>query len=100
MDELRGKVALVTGGASGIGRALALACAGEGMDVAIGDLELDRAEAVAAEAQARGVKAIAVRADVTGRASMEALAARTYEEFGAAHLLCCNAGVFFFKSMD
>jgi NAD(P)-dependent dehydrogenase (short-subunit alcohol dehydrogenase family) len=99
MDELRGKVAVVTGGASGIGRGLALACADEGMDVVIGDVEIDRAEAVAAEAQAKGVKAIAAHADVTDRASMEALAARTYEEFGAAHLLCCNAGVFFFKSM-
>ena len=97
MDELRGGVAVVTGGASGIGRALALACAAEGMRVVIADLDVERAEGVVAEIAGSGGSAIAVRTDVSDRASVDALAARTLEEFGQTNLLFCNAGVFFFK---
>ena len=65
MQELNGKVAVVTGGGSGIGRAMALAFADEGMDVAIGDIESGPAEAVADEIRAKGRRAIAVTCDVT-----------------------------------
>ena len=93
MRELNGKVAVVTGGGSGIGRAMALAFADEGMDVAIGDIEADAGEAVAEEVRAKGRRAIAVACDVTDIASVRALAARTRAELGGAHVVCNNAGV-------
>jgi NAD(P)-dependent dehydrogenase (short-subunit alcohol dehydrogenase family) len=91
--ELGGKVAVVTGGASGIGRGMVLAFADAGMHVAIADIELGAAEKVADEARERGVKALAVATDVASRDSVEALAVRVYGELGAAHVLCNNAGV-------
>jgi len=74
--ELRNKIAVVTGGGSGIGRGMAHAFAGEGMNVVIGDIEREPAEAVAAELRERGVRAIAVQADVAEPASVDGLAAR------------------------
>jgi NAD(P)-dependent dehydrogenase (short-subunit alcohol dehydrogenase family) len=91
--ELRGRVAVVTGGGSGIGRALCLALAGAGCDVAVADIEGDAAAAVAAEVAAHGVGAIAVTADVTSDADVESLAHRTLDELGGAHVICANAGV-------
>ena len=93
MRELDGKVAVVTGGGSGIGRAMALAFADEGMDVAIGDIEAGPAEAVAGEVRAKGRRAIAVVCDVAAVASVRALAASTRAELGGAHVVCNNAGV-------
>ena len=93
MQELNGKVAVVTGGGSGIGRAMALAFADEGMDIAIGDIESGPAEAVAEEVRAKGRRAIAITCDVTDIASVRALAARTKAELGGAHVVCNNAGV-------
>jgi NAD(P)-dependent dehydrogenase (short-subunit alcohol dehydrogenase family) len=97
MRELTGKVAVVTGGGSGIGRALALACAEAGVDVVVADIEAAQAEAVAAEVRAAGRRALAVQTDVSKPESLEALADRAYGEFGAVHLLFNNAGVLFFK---
>ena len=93
MQELNGKVAVVTGGGSGIGRAMALAFADEGMDVAIGDIESGPAEAVAEEVRAKGRRAIAVTCDVADAASVRALAEATRSELGGAHVVCNNAGV-------
>jgi len=93
MRELGGKVAVVTGGASGIGRGMVLAFADAGMHVAIADVEPAAAEKVADEVRARGVKALVVATDVASRDSVEALASRVYAELGAAHVLCNNAGV-------
>lgn len=93
MRELAGKVAVVTGGGSGIGAALVRAFAREGMDVVIADVDLGAAEKVADEARALGRRALALRTDVTDRASVEALAERTWAELGACHVLCANAGV-------
>ncbi len=93
MQDLNGKVAVVTGGGSGIGRAMALAFADEGMDIAIGDIESGPAEAVAEAVRAKGWRAIAVTCDVTDIASVRALAARTKAELGGAHVVCNNAGV-------
>ena len=93
MRELGGKVAVVTGGGSGIGRGLVLAFAQAGMHVAIADVEHASAEKVADEARALGVKALAVATDVARRDSVEALAERVFGELGAAHVLCNNAGV-------
>jgi NAD(P)-dependent dehydrogenase (short-subunit alcohol dehydrogenase family) len=93
MDQIRGKTAVVTGGGSGIGRALVLAFAGEGMNVAVADIEAGPAEAVASEARARGVKALAITCDVSSRASVGALADAAFAAFGHVDLLCNNAGV-------
>ena len=93
MLELRDKVAVVTGGGSGIGAALARAFAAQGMDVAVADVDVAGAEKVAADVRAAGRRALAVPTDVSEFSSVEALAARTYDELGACHVLCANAGV-------
>lgn len=93
MRDLKGKTAVVTGGGSGIGRALCLSLAAEGMNVAVADIELAAAEAVATEVRERGVKAIGARCDVADRGSMTALAEAVVAAFGAVHVLCNNAGV-------
>jgi NAD(P)-dependent dehydrogenase (short-subunit alcohol dehydrogenase family) len=91
--DLRGKTSVVTGGASGIGRALAVRFAREGANVVVADLDAAGMEAVASEARGLGVKALTVRTDVSELAQVEALAARAFEAFGAVHVLCNNAGV-------
>ena len=93
MDELSGKVALVTGAGSGIGRGIALACADEGMHVVLADVQPGTAQAVAVEVEAREVQALAVDLDVTDTVGYEWLAERVYEEFGEVNLLVNNAGV-------
>jgi NAD(P)-dependent dehydrogenase (short-subunit alcohol dehydrogenase family) len=100
MRDLAGKVAVVTGGGSGIGAALGHAFAAEGMDVIVADIELEAAERVAAELRAQGARALAVRTDVSNRESVEALAERTYAEFGACHVLCNNAGVLMMGALE
>ncbi len=70
--RLQGKVAVVTGGAQGIGRGIVLCMATEGADLAIADLKVEKAEAVAAEVRALGRKAIVVKTDVTKPADFEA----------------------------
>jgi NAD(P)-dependent dehydrogenase (short-subunit alcohol dehydrogenase family) len=93
MEKLSGKVAVVTGGGSGIGEALVCAFAAEGMHVVVADIEGDAAERVARSARESGVGAISVRTDVADPDSVHALADTVYAEFGAAHVLCNNAGV-------
>jgi len=91
ISDFRGKVAVVTGAGSGIGRALALRSATEGMHVVAADVErvaLDETVAMI------GGDAIAVRTDVSDGAQVDALADRAFDAFGAVHLLCNNAGVF------
>lgn len=93
MKALAGKVAVVTGGGSGIGAALVRAFANEGMSVVVADIEAPRAEAVAAEAEAVGVPTLASRTDVSDRDAVFALADLAYQRFGEVHVLCNNAGV-------
>jgi NAD(P)-dependent dehydrogenase (short-subunit alcohol dehydrogenase family) len=93
MDDLRGKVAVVTGGASGIGRALATAFAVEGMKVVLADLDEVRMREVEADLAERGAEVLPVLCDTSLEASVNDLARVTLERFGAAHVLCNNAGV-------
>lgn len=93
VDVFKGKVAVVTGGGSGIGRALSLALAREGARVVIADLDETAMESVAREAHGCGVEALAVRTDVTELGQVQALAERAWQAFGAVHVLCNNAGV-------
>ncbi len=93
MENLAGKVAVVTGGGSGIGRGMALAFADAGMNVVLADVDTDAAEAVRGEVEERGARALVVRTDVAERDALETLAEKTFAELGAAHLLCNNAGV-------
>ena len=73
--DLSGRVAIVTGGGQGIGRAIALRLAQAGADVAVADLALDRAQAVARELEGLGVRSLAVQADVTDPDSARRMAA-------------------------
>lgn len=95
MDEFSGKVAVVTGAASGIGRALAFRFGDEGMRVVMADVERPALEAAAAELGDKiGVdNVLAVPTDVRDDAAVEALAAATFDRYGTAHVVCNNAGV-------
>lgn len=93
MRELKGRVAVVTGGGSGIGRGLCRGFAAEGMAVAVADVDLASAEETAAGLRESGARAIAVHTDVSERKSVEELAQRVEAELGGAHVVCNNAGV-------
>lgn len=93
MESLRDRVAVVTGGGSGIGRALAEAFAREGARVVVADLEQAALDEVVETIRKGGAEAIGVRADVSVRGDVHALADRTWSTFGAVHVLCNNAGV-------
>ena len=93
MRDLGGKVAVVTGAASGIGRALATRFAAEKMKVVLADVEEGPLAAFETELRATGAGVLAVRTDVQDGAAVAALAARTIEHFGGAHVVCNNAGV-------
>lgn len=91
---LSGKVALVTGGARGIGRAIATAFAEQGAQVAVADLLLDGARAVTGEIDdAGGPRAIALRLDVSNAESVQQSVAATVAEFGRLDILANNAGI-------
>jgi len=87
------RVAVITGGGSGIGRALALAFAREGAHVVAADLDEAAMAETCGAVQALGRGALAVRTDVSDLAQVEVLADRAYRRFGVVHLLCNNAGV-------
>ena len=92
MHELRDRVSVVTGGASGVGKALAKAFLAEGMKVVLADVEEPALKATAEELGALGEVSSLVT-DVRRFEALEALADHTYSTFGACHLLCNNAGV-------
>jgi NAD(P)-dependent dehydrogenase (short-subunit alcohol dehydrogenase family) len=93
MRDLKGKVAVVTGAASGIGRAMAARFASEGMRVVLADVQEDALARAHEDIARGGADAIAVPADVSKWEAVEALARRTFEAFGTAHVVCNNAGV-------
>jgi NAD(P)-dependent dehydrogenase (short-subunit alcohol dehydrogenase family) len=96
MDDLQGRVAVVTGGASGIGSALGRAFAAQGCAVVLADVE-----AGPLEASAQGIDGdvLPVVADVSDAAAVDRLADRAFERFGAVHVVCNNAGVSTFNAV-
>ncbi len=92
MKELRDRVAVVTGGASGVGKALAKAFLGEGMKVVLADVEASALEATRGELESLG-EVSSLETDVRRFEALQALADHTYSTFGGCHLLCNNAGV-------
>jgi len=93
VKALEGRVAVVTGAASGIGRALAARFLDAGMRVVMADVEVAALEQAVAELGA-GPNALAVPADVSRAEAVDALAERTLDAYGAVHVVCNNAGVF------
>jgi NAD(P)-dependent dehydrogenase (short-subunit alcohol dehydrogenase family) len=93
MEEFKGKVAVITGAASGIGKALARQCVAEGMHVAIADLHFEGLSALAGELESEGARILAVAVDVSDIAAMQAFAQRCVAELGAVSLLFNNAGI-------
>ena len=93
MEQLAGKIAVVTGGASGIGLALAKRFAAEGMKLVVADIERPVLEQAGEELAAAGAEVVTVPTDVSLESDVNALAAITLERFGDVHLVCNNAGV-------
>jgi len=93
MKMLEGKVAAVTGAASGLGRAMALAFAGEGMHAALADVDEPGLKSTLDEVQSRGVRAFAMRVDVSRYQEVESFCSKAIAQFGATHVVCNNAGV-------
>jgi len=91
--HLKSKVAVVTGAASGIGRALAQCFAAEGMRVVLADIEVDRLQMAEQELRDSGAQVIAIKTDVANPDSVDALAEAALTAFGAIHVVCNNAGV-------
>lgn len=93
MRELAGRVAVVTGGASGVGKAMGAVFAREGMRVVLADIEKSALDATVAALASDDRAVTGVVVDVASQASVEALADQVYAAHGAVHLLCNNAGV-------
>ena len=91
--RLAGKVAIVTGGGSGIGRGIVLALAREGADVAIPDIQVLNAEKVSEEVKSLGRKSLAMKTDVTSSADVKSMVDRTREALGKIDILVNNAGM-------
>jgi len=100
MRNITGKVAFITGGASGMGLAMARSFAAAGMKVAIADIEQDALDRVKAEFDASNAEVITLQVDVTDRAAMEAAADATEAAFDKVHVLVNNAGVAVGGSLD
>jgi NAD(P)-dependent dehydrogenase (short-subunit alcohol dehydrogenase family) len=93
MDPFRDRVAVVTGGGSGIGAAMARTFAARGARVVLADLDEKAMRGVEAELHASGAKALCVPTDVSKRADVERLADTTLRHFGGVHVVCNNAGI-------
>lgn len=93
MKEFQDRVAVVTGGASGLGRAMALRFAREGMKIVLADVQADALKKTEAEFQQARIPVLAVRTDVSKGRDVEALANKSFKTFGGVHILCNNAGV-------
>ena len=92
--RLQNRVAVITGGAQGIGRAIALGMGREGAKVVVADLRGEKAKTVAEEVQTLGTDAIAVEVNVASELSVKKLADQTFERFGRVDILINDAGVY------
>jgi len=93
METVDGRVAVITGAGSGIGRATALSLARRGARVAVSDINVTRAHAVAAEVDAMGSRGLAVRCDVTDSGQVDALRMAALETFGQVDIVMSNVGI-------
>lgn len=93
MRDLAGRTAFITGGASGLGLAMAHSFCAAGMKVAIADIEQEALQKAEAELRPSNAEVLALQLDVTDRAAMAAAADRTEQAFGKVHVVCNNAGV-------
>ena len=100
MEELEGKVAVITGAGSGMGLGMARAFAGAGMRIVAAEIDQVSLDRTVDELTAAGHEAVGVRTDVSRLADVEALAAAAMDHFGAVHVLCNNAGVCTFATID
>ncbi len=91
--DVQGKTAVVTGGASGIGRGITRCLAQQGMNLVVADIEQGPLDDVVAELDAAGTAVIGVQTDVSQLTEVEALAGAAIDRFGAVHVLCNNAGI-------
>jgi len=92
--RLKGKVAVITGGAQGLGRAIALGMARAGAKIVVADLQADKAEGVAQEARALGAEALALEVNVASEPAVQRLADETFKRFGRVDILVNDAGVY------
>lgn len=93
MKDFKGKVAVITGAGSGIGRGIVLQCAKEGMKLVLADIDLESLTKTAADLKAMGAETLMVQSDVSLLADVENLAEQSFAALGAVHLLVNNAGV-------
>jgi NAD(P)-dependent dehydrogenase (short-subunit alcohol dehydrogenase family) len=91
--ELNGKTAVITGAGRGIGEGIALAVARAGANIVVNDMNLDNANAVVKAIESSGGRALAVKADVTKKAEIDAMVAATVTKFGSVDILVNNAGI-------
>lgn len=94
MERLDGQVAIITGGAQGIGLGIATVLSSEGANVVIADIDGDAASSAASKISDSGARALAVRVDVTAEADVNNLAAETIRHFGRIDILAANAGIY------
>ncbi|MEJ2761091.1 MAG: SDR family NAD(P)-dependent oxidoreductase [Gammaproteobacteria bacterium] len=100
MKEVKGKVAFITGGASGVGLGMAEVFSRAGMKVAIADIRQDHLDEAVAYLKGKDISVHPVNVDVTDREGMARAAQETVQVFGKVHLLCNNAGINLFKTVD
>ena len=93
MKDVKGKVAFITGGASGMGLGMARAFSDAGMKIMIADIEAGPAQRAADELKAKGHDAACLQVDVTNMEAVQAAAKKTVGHFGKVHVLCNNAGI-------
>jgi NAD(P)-dependent dehydrogenase (short-subunit alcohol dehydrogenase family) len=93
MNEFKGKVAVVTGAARGLGRGIAMRCAREGMNVVLADIRADALMQTEADLKALGARTLVVQTDVSRADDVDRLAAKSFDTFGTVDLLINNAGV-------
>jgi NAD(P)-dependent dehydrogenase (short-subunit alcohol dehydrogenase family) len=93
VQTLSGRVAVVTGGGSGIGRAMCQRFGQEGMRVVLADVMAERVEQVAKELSAEGLDVTGIQTDVSSQESVNALRDATLDKYGAVHVVCNNAGI-------